>query len=205
MINIMDGNKDMDKKLDPVTTKTNGPKVTIDYETGEISLEKEDDDTPCFDDCDDCEFKYECDESPYYDDDEDDDDDGEEEFEYDDCDECEHFDQCPFRDESTIECNHDCDICCIEDKCEDAHKPTLQFELDDENDEDDKPVCNGHNVWIIPEHQMVKIMNRMADIREVSDDDPIAFIKATMELMGTLDTIMWDTRNIEYIRGKCHE
>ena len=61
----------------------------------------------------------------------------------------------------------------------------------DEDDEDE----DNKSYWIIPGDQAVKIMNRMADIREVPNENPIDFIKATYDLLGTLDTILFDERN----------
>ena len=60
---------------------------------------------------------------------------------------------------------------------------------EDDDDEDNK------SYWIIPGDQAVKIMNRMTDIREVPNENPIDFIKATYDLLGTLDTILFDERN----------
>lgn len=64
----------------------------------------------------------------------------------------------------------------------------------DEEDDDDQ------GYWVIPGDQMVRVMNRMSDIREIETTDPIGFIKATYELLGTLDTIMFDERNYKNIK-----
>lgn len=55
--------------------------------------------------------------------------------------------------------------------------------------------------WTIPDEQIVRIQNRMSDIRECNaEDNPIKFMAAVYELMGTLDTILFDCRNYEGIR-----
>ena len=64
----------------------------------------------------------------------------------------------------------------------------------DEDDDDDQ------SYWLISGDQMVRIMNRMSDIREIETTDPIGYIKATYELLGTLDTIMFDERNYKNIK-----
>ena len=56
-------------------------------------------------------------------------------------------------------------------------------------------------MWNIKDDQIVKIQNRMSDIREVSFDEPIEFIARTYELLGTLDTIIFDARNITKEEG----
>ena len=50
-------------------------------------------------------------------------------------------------------------------------------------------------MWYIPDDQVTKIQNRISDIREVALDDPVRFIAATHELLGTLDTVLFDERN----------
>jgi len=65
---------------------------------------------------------------------------------------------------------------------------------EDDDDEDNK------SYWIIPGDQAVKIMNRIADIREVPNENPIDFIKATYDLLGTLDTILFDERNYRNVK-----
>lgn len=53
-------------------------------------------------------------------------------------------------------------------------------------------------MWNIPDNQIVRIQNRISDIREVKpDEDPMMFIAATYELLGTLETIMFDGRNYQ--------
>lgn len=52
-------------------------------------------------------------------------------------------------------------------------------------------------MWYIPDNQIVKIQNRIADIREIGFKDSQAFMAATFELLGTLDTVMFDERNWE--------
>lgn len=52
-------------------------------------------------------------------------------------------------------------------------------------------------MWYIPDNQIVKIQNRMSDIREIGFKDSQAFMAATFELLGTLDTVMFDERNWE--------
>ena len=65
---------------------------------------------------------------------------------------------------------------------------------------------NDHiTAWVIPANQIVKIENRMSDIREVANDDPIGLLKAVYDLMGTLDTILWDERNIATFPPKENE
>ena len=64
----------------------------------------------------------------------------------------------------------------------------------DEDDDDDQ------GYWLISGDQMVRIMNRISDIREIETTDPIGFIKATYELLGTLDTIMFDERNYRNVK-----
>lgn len=103
MINIVDSNKNIDEKLDSITTST-GPAMSVDAETGKIEVE-----------------------------------------------------------------------------------------------DDDWYIRKGRSMWCIPGDQITKLMNRMADIREVPNDDPIEFIKATYDLMGTLDTILFDDRNYKWI------
>lgn len=66
-------------------------------------------------------------------------------------------------------------------------------------EDDDWCIRKGRSMWCIPGDQITKLMNRMADIREVPNDDPIEFIKATYDLMGTLDTILFDDRNYKWI------
>ena len=50
-------------------------------------------------------------------------------------------------------------------------------------------------MWTIPDNQIVKIMNRISDIREIPFNKPVEFEAATYELLGTLETIMYDERN----------
>ena len=52
-------------------------------------------------------------------------------------------------------------------------------------------------MWYIPDDQVVKIQNRMSDIREISFKDSAKFMAATFELLGTLDTVLFDQRNWE--------
>lgn len=52
-------------------------------------------------------------------------------------------------------------------------------------------------MWYIPDDQIVKIQNRMSDIRNTPPADTIAFFAATYELLGTLDAILFDQRNME--------
>lgn len=49
----------------------------------------------------------------------------------------------------------------------------------------------------IPEDQVVKIQNRMSDIREIVKDDFVGdeLLLAVGELLGTLDTVLFDERN----------
>jgi len=58
-----------------------------------------------------------------------------------------------------------------------------------------------NHYWTIPDEQIVRIQNRMSDIRECdAEDSPIKFMAAVYELMGTLDTVLFDSRNYEGIR-----
>ena len=58
-------------------------------------------------------------------------------------------------------------------------------------------IHNGH-YWTIPDEQVVKIQNRMSDIRECDlEDSPVKFMAAVYELLGTLDTVLFDSRNYE--------
>lgn len=52
----------------------------------------------------------------------------------------------------------------------------------------------------IPEDQVVKIQNRMSDIREIVKDDFVGdeLLLAVGELLGTLDTVLFDERNYGY-------
>ena len=52
-------------------------------------------------------------------------------------------------------------------------------------------------MWYIPDDQIVKIQNRMSDIRNTPAQDSFAFFAATYELLGTLDAILFDQRNME--------
>lgn len=52
-------------------------------------------------------------------------------------------------------------------------------------------------MFYIPDDQIVKIQNRMSDIRNTSAQDSFAFFAATYELLGTLDAILFDQRNME--------
>ena len=52
-------------------------------------------------------------------------------------------------------------------------------------------------MWYIPDNQIVKIQNRIADIRVIGFKDSQAFMAATFELLGTLETVMFDERNWE--------
>ena len=52
-------------------------------------------------------------------------------------------------------------------------------------------------MWYIPDDQIVKIQNRMSDIRNTPAQDTLAFFAATYELLGTLDAILFDARNME--------
>ena len=52
-------------------------------------------------------------------------------------------------------------------------------------------------MWYIPDDQIVKIQNRMSDIRNTPAADAMAFFAATYELLGTLDAILFDQRNME--------
>ena len=52
-------------------------------------------------------------------------------------------------------------------------------------------------MWYIPDDQVVKIQNRMSDIRNTPATEAVNFIAATYELLGTLDTILFDQRNLE--------
>ena len=80
------------------------------------------------------------------------------------------------------------------------------FDFDDDDEEPDCEHCdNGIGIWVIPADQIVKIQNRISDIREVANDDPIGFIKATYDLIGTLDTIIFDNRNYKWIPECCME
>ena len=52
-------------------------------------------------------------------------------------------------------------------------------------------------MFYIPDDQIVKIQNRMSDIRNTPAQDSFAFFAATYELLGTLDAILFDQRNME--------
>ena len=52
-------------------------------------------------------------------------------------------------------------------------------------------------MWYIPDDQVVKIQNRMSDVRNTPVTEAVNFIAATYELLGTLDTILFDQRNLE--------
>ena len=52
-------------------------------------------------------------------------------------------------------------------------------------------------MWYIPDDQIVKIQNRMSDIRNTPAQDSFSFFAATYELLGTLDAILFDARNME--------
>ena len=52
-------------------------------------------------------------------------------------------------------------------------------------------------MWYIPDDQITKIQNRMSDIRNTPVTETVNFIAATYELLGTLDTILFDQRNLE--------
>ena len=52
-------------------------------------------------------------------------------------------------------------------------------------------------MFYIPDDQIVKIQNRMSDIRNTPPQDSFAFFAATYELLGTLDAILFDARNME--------
>lgn len=52
-------------------------------------------------------------------------------------------------------------------------------------------------MWYIPDDQVVKIQNRMSDVRNTTVTETVNFIAATYELLGTLDTILFDQRNLE--------
>ena len=52
-------------------------------------------------------------------------------------------------------------------------------------------------MFYIPDDQIVKIQNRMSDIRNTPAQDSLAFFAATYELLGTLDAILFDARNME--------
>lgn len=52
-------------------------------------------------------------------------------------------------------------------------------------------------MWYIPDDQIVKIQNRMSDIRNTPAQDSFAFFATTYELLGTLDAILFDQRNME--------
>lgn len=52
-------------------------------------------------------------------------------------------------------------------------------------------------MWYIPDDQITKIQNRMSDIRNTPVTEAVNFIAATYELLGTLDTILFDQRNLE--------
>lgn len=52
-------------------------------------------------------------------------------------------------------------------------------------------------MFYIPDDQIVKIQNRMSDIRNTPATDTMAFFAATYELLGTLDAILFDQRNME--------
>ena len=52
-------------------------------------------------------------------------------------------------------------------------------------------------MWYIPDDQVTKIQNRMSDIRSTPVTEAVNFIAATYELLGTLDTVLFDQRNWE--------
>ena len=52
-------------------------------------------------------------------------------------------------------------------------------------------------MWYIPDDQITKIQNRMSDIRNTPVTEAVSFIAATYELLGTLDTVLFDQRNLE--------
>lgn len=52
-------------------------------------------------------------------------------------------------------------------------------------------------MWYIPDDQITKIQNRMSDIRNTPVTEAVNFIAATYELLGTLDTVLFDQRNLE--------
>ena len=52
-------------------------------------------------------------------------------------------------------------------------------------------------MWYIPDDQIIKIQNRMSDIRNTPVTEAVNFIAATYELLGTLDTVLFDQRNWE--------
>ena len=62
-------------------------------------------------------------------------------------------------------------------------------------------------MWKIPDEQIVRIQNRIGDIRENlcwdSETANREFIVAVGELIGTLETIMFDERNYSKCEGCC--
>ena len=50
-------------------------------------------------------------------------------------------------------------------------------------------------MWNIPDDQIVRIQNRIADVRETSVDDIFRLSATVYELIGTLETIIFDERN----------
>ena len=80
-------------------------------------------------------------------------------------------------------------------------------------------VTDQDHCWVIPADQIVRIQNRISDVRECGiqvEDDVVSFIAATYELLGTLDTVLFDTRNCfpikrherscgETVPCRCHE
>ena len=58
-------------------------------------------------------------------------------------------------------------------------------------------MANSAHYWTIPDDQVVRIQNRISDIRECGVENPLDFIAATYELLGTLETILFDQRNYD--------